>query len=85
MSNADRLPRRKALVEFFGPGFITDTYETAAESHGYGEMMPKDPLNMGGSEHTIHSAAEPGSVITQYVELVWSVHRDEFWDWRCSK
>ncbi|AGM12013.1 hypothetical protein DNAM5_156 [Haloarcula californiae tailed virus 1] len=81
MGNADRLPPE----DTFPDGFITDTYEICADADGFGEMLPRhSSLGDWNTEYEIHSAAQPGSVLTQYMMLLWSMHEGDFWDWRCD-
>lgn len=84
MSNEDRLPPRRELVEYFGRGFIQDTYSTAANADGYEDDFFGYDFNEMGEGYDLpwRERISAGSIAAQYLEMLWFVHRDDFWAWR---
>lgn len=90
MTNEDRLPSRQWFVDEFGPWFITDTYSNVRDSDGFEEvfngsleeMRDDSPPDLKHKWESWQAGVSPGSVAAQYLEMLWAIHRDEFWQWR---
>lgn len=88
MTNEDRLPAYQQFVDDFGHGFITDTYSNVRDADGFEDTFDhslaelrkesNDPDNWNSWQRGVTA----GSVTAQYLELLWAMHREDFWSWR---
>jgi len=88
MSNSERLPSYRWFANEFGNRFITDTYSIVSESDGFektfdGSLKERREESSDLSNwDSWQSGVSPGSVTAQFLELLWAMHRDDFWSWR---
>jgi len=82
MSNSERLPPYEHFIDEFGRGFITDTYTSVRNSDGWDDVISISANQLNGKGEPWTKNATAGSVTAQYCELMWSIHRNDFWEWR---